>query len=527
MGTPNVLMIVTDQLRHDHLSYAGDAVCRTPNIDRIAASGARFDRAYVANPICMPNRASMITGLMPSTHGTRFNGIPLDRELRTLPSMLSDAGYITTHVGKLHLQNFGAAAPRIAASYPVSRSPRRQYEPLGTWGPSWEDVRWNNGDRRLEVPSGHYGYGETHLVVGHGDECTGAYRRWLIDEHHVDPDNLLGIHNALHVSPEWHQIYQPAIPSELYPTSFIAEVVNRKIGEAVAAGRPFFIHCSFPDPHHPFTPPGNYFEMVDPREVPLPFTFRGDDADCMPHFAHARRNIGHESDLLGFVNIWAPTETQFRAARAAEAGSIALVDDAIGSVLRTLESSSQLNNTIIVFTSDHGDMFGDHGLMLKMASHYAGCIRVPLLIAGPGVVPSRNDRLVHTTDIFPTVASLAGVVPPTGLHGQSLGDSLSGDNSRSGSFRDVVLIEEDEIFDLAHRTDEELRMRTVVTSHCRLTLYGSSARGEMYDLDEDPDENVNVYADPARRNLRDEMLERLIDETMRCADTTRVPSALA
>lgn len=525
MTRPNILMFVTDQLRHDHLGYAGDEVCSTPHIDGIAATGAVFTRTYVANPICMPNRASMTTGLMPSVHGTRFNGVPLDPELRTLPGVLSEAGYFTSHVGKLHLQNFGVDVPRLRTDYPVNRSPRRYQETLGTWGPSWEDVRWNNGGRRLDVPRGHYGYDETHLVVGHGDECTGAYRRWLIDEHHVKPEELLGIDNALYVSPEWHQVYKPAVPVELYPTSFIAETVKRTIVQSQGSDQPFFIHCSFPDPHHPFTPPGRYFDMVNPNEVPLPPTFREPSLGSMPHFARARDHLGHESDLLGFVNVWAPTEEQFRVARAAEAGAIALIDDAVGEILRSLRSTGQLENTVVLFTSDHGDMFGDHGLLLKMASHYAGCVRVPLIVAGPGIEAACHDGLTHTTDIFPTVASLAGVHPPTGLHGRSLRNELRGVPSETE--RESLLVEEDEMFDFVHRSNGDLRMRTLVTAGCRLTLYGSTQVGEMYDLENDPDECVNIYDDPSRRSLKHDMLQRLIDQTMRCEDETRVPSALA
>ncbi len=231
-----------------------------------------------------------------------------------------------------------------------------------------------------------------------------------------------------------------------------------------AAGEPFFLHMSFPDPHHPFTPPGRYYDMYDPAELELPETFWADHTRSMPHLRQWSRKRGEQpSKMMPF----AATEEQFREALAKQYGAITFIDDVVGRIVAELEERGELENTVFVITSDHGDMFGDQGVMLKMAMHYEGPIRVPYVLSGPGCASARSDAFASTLDIGPTLLDLAGADPMPGVHGRSQVAVLT---DAEASVRDEVYIEEDEMFD-AIGAGVPLRMRTLVTDSGRISVY--------------------------------------------------------
>ena len=220
---------------------------------------------------------------------------------------------------------------------------------------------------------------------------------------------------------------------------------------------------------------------------------------------------------------FAPTEEQFREMAACEYGMIAMIDDGVGAVMAALERSGRADDTVIVFTSDHGDMFGDHGLMLKAAMHYEGCIRVPLVIAAPGCAAGVSRSLASTLDLPQTLLELAGVPAYHGMQGASLVPVLEDPGAR---VRDHVLVEEDQMFDMAG-VGQPLRMRTLVTDDARLTLYQGSERGELFDLARDPRELVNLWDDGGAGALRAELALRLARAEMQVADTSPKPTFLA
>ena len=224
----NFLLFITDQHRADFLGCYGHPVLRTPHIDSIAARGTRFDRFYVASPVCMPNRASLMTGRMPSVHGVRSNGIPLSMNSVTFVELLRDAGYRTALIGKSHLQNFTSWPPIVRRP-----PPREGYrEPSGDLtqalrndlgGPSYQQETpeyWNAKDAQVQTP--FYGFDHVTLVRAHGDEPGGDYDRWLAER---DPKAkaLLGPENSLPHDYTVPQAYRTAIPEELYATSFIGD----------------------------------------------------------------------------------------------------------------------------------------------------------------------------------------------------------------------------------------------------------------------------------------------------------------
>lgn len=515
---PNFLFLIADQLRADHVGFSGNAIVRTPHLDALAARATVFDRAYVANPVCMPNRASIMTGRMPSVHGTRCNGIALDAHANTFVRRLHAAGYRTSHIGKSHLQTMGISRARLRQS---ENATIVEDAWLASAAPGWDEHENVERYRDGAAPEcrDFYGFERAQFAILHGDHVTGHYEHWLRAQGH-DPARITGWHNALARYDGWNQVYQTALPVDVHPSSYVAQQTIAELAAAKRDGRPFCIHASWPDPHHPFTPPGHYYGMFDPDAMPLPRTFADKHADSLPHYRQMLANRGHM--LFRGVDGWAPTADQFRHALAAEYGCLALLDDCVGQILAALAREGLADNTVVVFTSDHGDMFGDHGILLKHAMHYAGCIRVPLLIARPGQHGSRVPALVSSIDLAPTLLDLAGVAAFHGIQGHSLSPLL---DAATASVRDSVLIEEDEQQDMTG-AGVPTRMRTLVCDEGRLTVYQGHTHGELFAA-ADGDEMRNLYAKPRGRKLREQLRERLLEAMLAHADTAPRPRYMA
>jgi arylsulfatase A-like enzyme len=278
---PNFVLFITDQHRADFLGCYGHPVLRTPHIDSIAKRGTAFDRFYVASPVCQPNRASLMTGRMPSVHDVRSNGIPLSMDAVTFVDLLRDAGYKTALVGKSHLQNFTDWDPII------KRPPPREgfHEPSAGLRqalrehlaePKYEQETpryWAQPGARVQTP--FYGFDHVTLVRNHGDEAGADYDRWL-EARDPKAKALLGPKNGLPHNYTVPQANRTAIPEELYATAFLGERACAYLDEA-KGDDPFFLMVSFPDPHHPFNPPGRYWDMYKPEQFPVPEAFRRND----------------------------------------------------------------------------------------------------------------------------------------------------------------------------------------------------------------------------------------------------------
>ncbi|MBV1879549.1 MAG: sulfatase-like hydrolase/transferase [Pseudomonadales bacterium] len=514
---PNFLFIMTDQHRADHVGFGGNKNIKSPHLDAIANRAMVFDSAYVSNPTCMPNRATIATGRMPSTHGTRQNGISLDWRANTYIKSLRKAGYRTSHIGKSHLQNIGISKQGMLRYVDYTLSTEAVDRELA---PEWdmlEDIKRYRTTASVNLPGDFYGFENTNFVTSHADICGGHYYQWLL-ENGINPRQYQGISNALNRATDWQQIYQTRLPVELYPTTYIGDRVVKELKLAEADQRPFFIHCSFPDPHHPFSPPGKYWQMYQPEAFDLPQDFYQDHSLSMPHVQKMITNRGRQ--LGAATDPFSPTEDQFRHALAAEFGMISLIDDTVGQIMQALQQSGKADNTIVIFSSDHGDLFGDHGLMLKHETHYKGLTRVPLVIYHPQHQPGRSSTLVSSIDLAQTILDLADVTPYYGMQGFSL-KALLDDPGRT--LRQGVLIEEDEKndpFGIGH----PLRIRTLVTAEARISHFQGMQQGELYDLQSDPQESHNLWFDANATELKTQMLIALNQEMMRVADLCPRPN---
>ena len=513
---PNFILFVTDQQRADHLGCYGHPVLRTPAIDGLARRGVAFDNCHVASPVCMPNRASLMTGRMPSLHGVRMNGIPLSTDAVTFVDLLRDAGYRTALIGKSHLQNFTAQP-----AYAAARTGRSGFHRAGGRLAEASRHDYRAPAYRQEAPSSpsaaapFYGFDHVDLVTGHGDACGGDYARWLSGRE-PDADRLLGPENQLPHEYVCPQAVRTALPEELYSTSYIA-------GQAVswldaAGGAPFFLMVSFPDPHHPFNPPGRYWDAYRPEDMPVPAAFERNDWTAPPHVAalYRERDAG-EAALQGMNSIGC-TLREALEARALTCGMIEMIDDAVARVLAALERSGGAGRTVVAFTSDHGDHLGDHGLLLKGAEPYREITRVPLIWADPdGPSGVRREDMAQTVDIPATILERARVEPFHGMQGKSL---------LAGPVRDAAFIQYDH-----QRPHPGLggppRVHSLVDRRWRLSVFHGQDRGELYDLEADPGEFRNLWDDPGAAAEKARLMERLLREEIAAVDRSPLPTARA
>ena len=490
----NILFIITDQQRSSHLSCMGNPILKTPNIDKIVnEGGVRFTNYFCANPICMPNRASFFTGAYPSEHKTRSNGINLNSKLPTITEILNNLGYHTCSVGKLHFQHF---APTFNQYREIDKSLESIFD-------------WLLGNIKLPFPTPYYGFQEVHLAAGHGDLMAGHYSEWLKEQGYDMVDYRK---DANRISNFYHET---KLPEELYPTTYITnktiEYLER-IANGAYENKPFFLHCSFPDPHQPVCPPGKYKDMYKPEDINLPSNFN-DGQKLLEHkFLGKYIKIGFEPVLPSLVS-----EEVAKKYIALSYGSITMIDDGVGKILNFLEESGLAENTMVIFTSDHGDFCGDHGLVVKGPAHYRSVINPPLLWKIPGLTKtSVSNSLVSTVDLPKTILNLLGIEKekhPEICQGYDITRILENPTSK---IREQLLIEHDE--ELTHVSrDESFRLRTLVTERHRLTIYDGYEKGDIFDYNNDPTEINNLWSkdENLKRNLIEKLMREIINVQLR------------
>ncbi len=507
--SPNILIILADQLRHDHVGFGGNRIVRTPNLNRLAARSRVFRNAFVANPICMPNRCSMLTGRVPTAHGVVFNDRSLNWGANTFVRSLAAAGYDTGLIGKAHIQHGVskesalplAGAPAVADPYPDG----------------WDHLEHHATYLDNAAPvRDFYGFNHAEFCLGHGDQVTGHHYRWALDKGAKPQDLLQEEPNpswpVAERSAHWWQVYKPTIAEELYSTTFVAERSIAWLQDRTSE-TPWFLQCSFPDPHHPFTPPGKWWDAYKANDMPVPDTFADPLTSQPKHLSLIRRLESRGT----YVQMFGPSSAAVQHAMAAEFGMIEMIDSAVGRVLAQLEAQGDLDNTLVIFSSDHGDMFGDHGIMLKGMLHYQECLRVPLCIAGPNITPGASDSLACSMDFAQTLLELTQQPAFDRMQGTSLLPILQDPNAQ---VRDHVYIEED-----LPPTEAGGRIphkaRTLVTAQGRFTRY-SSGETEAYDFGADPTELRNLAQTDPGSSFTIEMNDRLANALLRYSDLARV-----
>ena len=433
---PNILWICTDQQRYDTIGALNNTQVHTPNIDKLVETGVAFDRAFCQSPICTPSRGSFLTGMYPSTVHSCFNGNEYWAEAAPLVTAeLADADYDCALAGKLHLAGtFGRIEPR----------PKHDGYRLFHWSHDQED-QW---------------------------EAQHAYADWL---------SSLG-HNLGEMREHPHDI-----PPELHQTTWCSDRAIDFI-EADHAGKPWLMSVNIFDPHEPFDPPQPYLDRFDIDSLSGPL-FRESDLAAQAKLA----------DIDFQTPCRRPEEFNAKWIQAAYYAMIELIDDNVGRMLEALERTGQRQDTVVIFMSDHGEMLGDHGLLLKGCRFYEGLVRVPLILSWPGQFMQgvQREALVELMDIAPTLLELAGLPVPVRMQGRSLMPLLN-DPQAADQHRDLVRCE---YYDAINATYNEAFTGAYATmlrdERYKLIVYHGHALGELFDLEKDPDEFVNLWDDPA------------------------------
>lgn len=480
-GRPNILLICTDQQRGDSLGCTGASWAVTPNLDRLAGQGALFRNCYVQNPVCSPSRASLFTGKYPSNHGLYANGVPLPSHQRMFTRTLADAGYDCGMIGKQHLA------------------------PCDTWR---TEPRRDDGYRVFE-----WAHGPNHRALEND------YHRWLRGRHpdiyeNVFPDkganeNTEYSNRARTGTPIDH------VPKEAHYSHWVAERAIDFI-ETDRGDAPFFLMANFFDPHHSFGAPQEFRDLIDAEAIPTPTT-RPEELDekPAPHRDCSVKSYGGTAP--GFQDYSAE---EIREIRAQYWAMIALIDYEVGRILDCLNATGQEDNTLVIFTSDHGEMLGNHQQLLKGPQLYDDLVRVPLILRWPQQVAARTmvDELVQWIDLPATFLDAAHCATGRGVQGQSLLPGLRGGkhNPRPWAMS--------EFRDSGFPTDPALMTTMLRHHHWKLIIWhGTPASnlprdGELYNLSDDPDELYNLFHCPDHKVQLHKMKRLLLDAMCEAED---------
>jgi arylsulfatase A-like enzyme len=497
----NVLFIITDQFRADHLACYGNSIVKTPNLDKLASEGVRFTNAFCTNPMCMPNRATMITGLYPNVHGVRSNGINLPADVPTITEVLYRRGYHTISVGKTHFNYW-------TPSYNPQLKSAESFD-------AWKSESAGDEPVKENFPLPYYGFRELDLAVGHGNTCLGHYLDDWLEER--APTLAQKVREYFHIDNFFSLFCDSFIPEEFYNTKYVEErtlAFLERYSTGDYGDKPFFLQCSFPDPHHPVCPPGKYREMYDPADIKLPKSFNNiknlyDHPFLGPHLRQPvfRGALLRES-----------TEEEVRKFTALNYGSETCIDHSIGQILASLEKLGLADNTMVIFTSDHGDFMGDQGMLLKGPAPFNGVLQVPLIWKVPGLTkPNTTDALISTIDLPKTILNLLGIKErhqPPGMQGYDMTPILNDPLNLESQIRDCCLIVQDE--EVGPKGPLYARLCHYITKTHKLTIYeGVKGYGDLFDRINDPDELNNLWFNNNVKDLKFELVENLLHEDLK------------
>ena len=454
----NVLFLMADQHRPHALGVDGDNVAKTPNLDALAATAARFDHAYCTDPLCVPSRASLLTGLYVHNHKASGNATPWPFEHKTMAHHFSAAGYITALIGKMHFVD----AQTHGFDYHLDFNDWFQYLGPKTQRFAEELADPNSGDGLPQIPS---------LWQGEGDPWMG----------HMTRDDRQGLITAGRAS---------ALAEEDHFESFVTRESIRFLKNN-GGKRPFFLMSSFLKPHDPFMPARRFEQMFQANQMKLPSTWGKVDLATIPR--EIRENI---------ENFWILPEVRnpdvAKLYIAMYYANLAQMDDNVGKILAALRNMGLEENTIVVYTSDHGEMLGAHGLWQKMV-FYEPSVGVPMMFRVPGLTTanSRCKTPASLVQMLPTLTDLCGLPAPHGIDGTSLAPSL---REPSRSFETTIFAEKD-----LKTPHAGYMIRQGDYKYC----YYPHDLAELYDLGSDPEEMNNLAPMPQFQEKVDEMRKQL------------------
>lgn len=492
----NILFVTTDQMRYDALGCNGGKVARTPAIDKLAAEGVNYRRAHNQNVVCMPARATIMTGQHVATHGVWMNGVSLPEDTPTVAHVLNENGYRTALIGKAHFE-------------PWLGKPEEFYENRmaseGSTGP-------HRGFDHMELAN--------HFLEGHSH-----YDHW-IREHHPDAINAFypmiderGMQNKIGAGGTGAiQVWPAEVDREVYHTDWVA---TRTISwlDQVAADEPWFAWMSFPDPHHPWDPPQSEMHRHDWRDVPLPELYPKSREQAVEWLSRKPRHWMGYYEGTHWTNLESPhgfrpcdlTEDQIREINALNHIENELIDDACARVFAYLDARGWADNTDVIFTTDHGELQGDYGLLFKGAYHTDALMRLPLIwrpAPSAKVTPAEVTAPVGHLNLASTFCDIAGITTPDWVEGDAL--PISDADAEENGFERVLTEWSSEHGEIKLDLNTIYRDDWICTQYEAGSLYDGS-EGELYNLRDDPGALVNLWDDPKAASIRSDLLADLKD----------------
>jgi arylsulfatase A-like enzyme len=443
----NVVLLWTDQQRADTIAAAGNPQIQTPHLDRLAATGALFQQAYCAQPRCSPARASLLTGVYPHTHGVVDNNIVPDPSIPMLGELLQPAGYVSGYNGKWHLGNELHA--------------QRGFDP------------W------VSTEAGSSSYHE--FLVSRGYTPADPHRDGMI----------FGPSTAARM------------PEEVGKPAFQTAETSRFL--ETHGDQPFLLSVSFREPHAPFTSPLDGFYRPDDMTLPESW-YRRMEATVPRRYR--RLQEAYAGQFMADQPQWVKSNDEWgwKELKARYWGLCTLVDKYVGRILGRLEELGLADNTIVVYTSDHGHMMGEHRLLNKSVP-YEPAVQIPLIMRVPGLAPRRLRTPVSHVDLVPTILDLLGQPLPTQLHGASLVPLLArGDTAPEEA--DVFIEWNGPTQPGAIGSVAQPELRTIRRGRWKLNVHVSGEH-ELYDLADDPGELHNAFGDPGHTAIIRDLAARL------------------
>lgn len=487
MKKPNILLITSDQ-QHWNTLGAFNSQIKTPNLDRLVQEGTTFTRSYCPNPTCTPTRASIITGMYPSQHGAWTLGTKLLEKVHTVGEDFREAGYRSALIGKAHFQPLASTEhyPSLEA-YPILQD-------LDFW-------KHYNGP--------FYGFDHVELARNHTNEAHVGqhYALWLEDkgclnwrDYFLPPTGTMD-RSILHKWP---------IPEKFHYNTWIAERTNALLEQYKEDDSSFFLWSSFFDPHPDYLVPEPWDTMYDPNQLAIPEVTPGEHDQNPPHFQLTQLeqpdfepwNEGSYA-VHGYHSHTALySEHDRKQLVATYYGMISLMDKYIGNILNKLDDLGLADNTIVVFTTDHGHFFGQHGLQAKGGYHYEDLIKIPFIVRYPGRVPAgvTSPAIQSLVDLAPTFLSLCGISIPCHMTGLDQSQVWCGQKSE---VRDHALCE-------FRHTPTTIHQKTYIDARYKITVYYNQTYGELFDLQEDPGEILNLWNHPGHQTLKTELLLKYV-----------------
>lgn len=480
-GRPNILLICTDQQRFDAVAAYDNSEIDTPNLDRMAADGALFENCYVQAPVCGPSRASLMSGMYLRNHGLSANGVKMPDDVQLLPESLATARYDCGLVGKWHLD---ACA----------------------------------GGRTEEKPTGFRVWQWAHDPYPGSSE--NAYHRWLSVAHPALYETVLSRNRSNRASGPGATIDE--VPTEAHYSHWVGEQTIDYLLRARDNEQPFFFVSNFFDPHHSFGAPKEYVDRYRSGQLSRPSTVDGELDDKPPIFTEASKK-SYGGNAPGYQDY---TSEELQDVKASYYAMVSLVDDEVGRILETLDQEGLADNTVVIFTSDHGEMLGDHQLMLKGPMMYDCAVKVPLLIRWPGnITPGiRIPQLVQCIDLTATITDLSDATLPS-QQGKSLLGLAQGVTT---DHRGWAL---SEYRNSGHPYDPPVHTTMVRRDNFKAIVHHgapSSERprtGELYDLNADPQELANLWHSPDYTYTRNTMTDFMLDVMVATEDRSQTRNA--